>query len=166
MLGGKSDVPYLLLCSVISSCSGNRSFVADTRSIYLCSNSPPSCAVVTRYCITLTVSERGRMPHKEDSSVSIIELHPTFAAELHGVDVSQALSPALFVQIHDAITKVSECSLRPSTATGSELETVRRSQVSEHWTRRCWACCLRWDVWGARRCHTIYECRQETPSGL
>ncbi|KAK5129817.1 hypothetical protein LTR08_002794 [Meristemomyces frigidus] len=46
------------------------------------------------------------MPHKkEDGGVSVTELHPTFAAELRGVDFSQDISPEVFRKIHDAITK-------------------------------------------------------------
>lgn len=47
------------------------------------------------------------MPHKEDNHVSIVELHPTFAAEVHGVDFSQDVPPDVFEQVHKAITKVS-----------------------------------------------------------
>ena len=49
-----------------------------------------------------------KMPHKENNNViSIVELHPTFAAELRGVDFSKPISPRFFAEIHDAITKVS-----------------------------------------------------------
>lgn len=47
-----------------------------------------------------------KMPHKEDSNITIKELHPTFAAELHGVDF-QNLDDAQFDEIYKAITKVS-----------------------------------------------------------
>ena len=48
------------------------------------------------------------MPHKEESKVSIVELHPTFAAEVHGVDFSQEVSPEDFDEVYKAITKVSQ----------------------------------------------------------
>ena len=48
------------------------------------------------------------MPHKEDSRVVINELHPTFAAEVRGVDFTKDVSPDVFDQIYQAITKVSE----------------------------------------------------------
>lgn len=46
------------------------------------------------------------MPHKEDSSITIKELHPTFAAEVHGVNF-QDLTDEQFDEIYKAITKVS-----------------------------------------------------------
>ncbi|KAK5122161.1 hypothetical protein LTR85_004407 [Meristemomyces frigidus] len=47
------------------------------------------------------------MPHKEDSttSISITQLHPTFAAEVRGVDFSQEIPPEVFQEIYEAITK-------------------------------------------------------------
>jgi hypothetical protein len=47
------------------------------------------------------------MPHKEDSKVYTVELHPTFAAEVYGVDFSQDVSPEDFNEVYKAITKVS-----------------------------------------------------------
>lgn len=47
------------------------------------------------------------MPHKEDNHLSIAELHPTFAAEVRGVDFSHELSPDVFDEVYQAITKVS-----------------------------------------------------------
>jgi len=47
------------------------------------------------------------MPHAEDGSLVIRELHPTFAAEIHDVDFTHELSPEVFAEIHRAITKVS-----------------------------------------------------------
>lgn len=47
------------------------------------------------------------MPHKEEGKVYVKELHPTFAAEVHGVDFSQDVSPEDFEEIYKAITKVS-----------------------------------------------------------
>lgn len=47
------------------------------------------------------------MPHKKDYQLTIKELHPTFAAEIHDVDFTGDLSPEVFDQIHQAITKVS-----------------------------------------------------------
>lgn len=46
------------------------------------------------------------MPHREDSNVTIKELHPTFAAEVRGVDF-QNLTDDQFDEIYKAITKVS-----------------------------------------------------------
>lgn len=45
------------------------------------------------------------MPHKEEHGVSVVELHPTFAAEVQGVDFSQDISPDVFDQIYAAITQ-------------------------------------------------------------
>ena len=47
------------------------------------------------------------MPHKEDSKIRLVELHPTFAAEVYGVDFSQDVSPEEFNEVYEAITKVS-----------------------------------------------------------
>lgn len=47
------------------------------------------------------------MPHKEDSKISIVELHPTFAAEVYGVDFSGEVSKEDFDEVYKAITKVS-----------------------------------------------------------
>ena len=47
------------------------------------------------------------MPHKEEIELNIVELHPTFAAEVHDVDFSQDLSSDVFGEIYKAITKVS-----------------------------------------------------------
>lgn len=57
----------------------------------------------------------ARMPHKEH--LDIIELHPTFGAEVRGVDFSrpEALKDA-FPDIHAAITKVIESLMDTFTA--------------------------------------------------
>ena len=47
------------------------------------------------------------MPHKEESKLNIVELHPTFAAEVYDVDFSQGVSDDDFDEIYKAITKVS-----------------------------------------------------------
>ena len=47
------------------------------------------------------------MPHKEENKISIVELHPTFAAEVYGVDFSQDITGDVFDEIYKAITKVS-----------------------------------------------------------
>ncbi|KAK5731050.1 hypothetical protein LTR15_000988 [Elasticomyces elasticus] len=44
------------------------------------------------------------MPHKEDGHLDIIELHPTFAAEVRGVNFED-VQPSVFDEIHAAITK-------------------------------------------------------------
>lgn len=47
------------------------------------------------------------MPHKEaPTPIEIIPLHPTFAAEVHGVDFSKDIPPEVFAEIKEAITKV------------------------------------------------------------
>ena len=48
-----------------------------------------------------------KMPHKEEIKLNIVELHPTFAAEVHDVDFSHGVSDEMFDQIYKAITKVS-----------------------------------------------------------
>lgn len=52
------------------------------------------------------------MPHKDEGhdQIEIIPLHPTFAAEVRGVDFSQDVSPEVFGQIKEAIAKVSAAS--------------------------------------------------------
>lgn len=47
------------------------------------------------------------MPHKEETSISIKDLHPTFAAEVRGVDFSEEIPDDVFQDVQDAITKVS-----------------------------------------------------------
>lgn len=42
----------------------------------------------------------------ESSLIQIKELHPTFGAEIIGVDFSQPISDEVFSKIHDAMTKV------------------------------------------------------------
>ncbi|KAK3110754.1 hypothetical protein LTR53_014648 [Teratosphaeriaceae sp. CCFEE 6253] len=45
------------------------------------------------------------MPHKEQrSQLNVVELHPTFAAEIRGVDFEN-LEPDVFDEIHRAISK-------------------------------------------------------------
>lgn len=46
------------------------------------------------------------MPHKEESKITVKELHPSFAAEVAGVDF-QNLDDEQFGEIYKAITKVS-----------------------------------------------------------
>jgi len=46
------------------------------------------------------------MPHKEESQLEIVELHPTFAAEVRGTNFHN-LGSDVFDEIHAAITKVS-----------------------------------------------------------
>jgi len=47
------------------------------------------------------------MPHStEAGQLDIIQLHPTFGAEIRGVDFSNDLPEAVFAQILAAITKV------------------------------------------------------------
>ena len=45
------------------------------------------------------------MPHREDRTIAIKELHPTFAAEVHGVDFAE-LTDAQFDAVYQTITKV------------------------------------------------------------
>ncbi|EMC98072.1 hypothetical protein BAUCODRAFT_66647 [Baudoinia panamericana UAMH 10762] len=45
------------------------------------------------------------MPHREESSLFIKELHPTFAAEVHGVDFTNDVAPHVFSRIQEAIAK-------------------------------------------------------------
>lgn len=47
------------------------------------------------------------MPHREDRKFQINELHPTFAAEIRGIDFSEPIPPDVFEQVYEAITKVS-----------------------------------------------------------
>lgn len=51
------------------------------------------------------------MPHAEDGSLVIRELHRSFAAEIHDVDFTHELSSEVFDDIHRAITKVSHAFL-------------------------------------------------------
>ena len=65
------------------------------------------------------------MPHKEESKVYTVELHPTFAAEVYGVDFSQGVSPEDFNEVYKAITKVSRL-----TKSNTVLEALSRSWCS------------------------------------
>lgn len=47
------------------------------------------------------------MPHKEESKIIVTELHPTFAAEVRGVDFSKEIADDVFQEVQEAITKVS-----------------------------------------------------------
>jgi len=49
----------------------------------------------------------SEMPHKEESNITAVPLHDTFAAEVKGVDFSKELSDEDFGHIYDAISKVS-----------------------------------------------------------
>ncbi len=47
------------------------------------------------------------MPHKNEFNlIEVKELHPTFAAEITGVDFSEPLSDEVFAEIFKAITTV------------------------------------------------------------
>lgn len=46
------------------------------------------------------------MPHKEESKISIKELHPTFAAEIRGIDFSKEIPEDVFAEVLEAISKV------------------------------------------------------------
>lgn len=46
------------------------------------------------------------MPHREESKLTIKQLHPTFAAEVRGVDFSTDIPQDVFNEIYQAITKV------------------------------------------------------------
>lgn len=46
------------------------------------------------------------MPHSTSTKLTINELHPTFGAEVYGVDFSQPIDDETFQEIYDAITKV------------------------------------------------------------
>ena len=48
-----------------------------------------------------------QMPHKEEHRLEIVELHPTFAAEVRGVNLSHSVPADVFGEILAAITKVS-----------------------------------------------------------
>ncbi|KAF2085429.1 alpha-ketoglutarate-dependent 2,4-dichlorophenoxyacetate dioxygenase [Saccharata proteae CBS 121410] len=50
------------------------------------------------------------MPHQEH--LSIIKLHPTFGAEIRGVDFAKPLDDVVFAEILDAITKYGVCVFR------------------------------------------------------
>jgi len=49
---------------------------------------------------------QATMPHREDRpGISIVELHPTFAAVVRGVDFSKEIPPEDLDQVRKAITK-------------------------------------------------------------
>lgn len=48
----------------------------------------------------------ANMRHKEESNISVVELHPTFAAEVRGVDFSREMPADVFEEIKKAIAKV------------------------------------------------------------
>lgn len=73
------------------------------------------------------------MPHKDVSELVVNELHPTFAAELHGVDFSSEISPEVFDEIYQAITKVCPPVVSSLYNTTDSLNiTVWRRSVSKH----------------------------------
>ena len=50
------------------------------------------------------------MPHATETEfdhVQVKQLAPTFGAEVTGIDFSKAVPPAVFAEIHRAITRVS-----------------------------------------------------------
>ena len=53
------------------------------------------------------LASAGIMPHKQDySTIIVTELHPTFAAQVEGVDFSRPISDEVFAEIQQAITQV------------------------------------------------------------
>lgn len=54
------------------------------------------------------------MPHKNETGVTVEQLHPTFSAQINGVDFSKPVPADTFQDIYDAITKVSGQLGRPS----------------------------------------------------
>jgi hypothetical protein len=87
------------------------------------------------------------MPHAEEfKHIQVQELHPTFGAEIKGVDFSKPVSDEVFAEILAAITKVGHLH---STLT-SELTpmcTVWCLHVPQDRIRRCETCRLRPPLW-------------------
>lgn len=57
------------------------------------------------------------MPHKQD--IEFIPLHPTFAAEVKGVDFSKPIPDDTFAQIKQGITKARTPILTPKKTSSS-----------------------------------------------
>lgn len=68
------------------------------------------------------------------SSISIVELHPTFAAEVRGVDFSKEIPAEDFEQIQKAIAKVSHSSRVPGRTCLNAIAVWRR-QISQYSAR-------------------------------
>lgn len=50
------------------------------------------------------------MPHAEEFHlITVKELHPTFGAEVSGVDFSKPVPEDVFQELYKAISKVSKC---------------------------------------------------------
>lgn len=70
------------------------------------------------------------MPHREDTTIRITELHPTFAAEVRGVDFSKDIPHDVFQEVLEAITKVCMVSVFSSLEYAYSLVSVRRGTLS------------------------------------
>ena len=72
-----------------------------------------SCSSAGSPATAITDLNLPTMPHAKDGRdidfklIQVKELHPTFGAEVQGVDFSKAVGQDVFSEIHKAITKVS-----------------------------------------------------------
>lgn len=99
------------------------------------------------------------MPHSV-SHLSIAELHPTFAAEVIGVDFSKPIESTAFQEIYSAITKVSH-QLGLMTKVVAHPGQVWRVRVSPDKARRRKSRPIRIIVWRVRRRVPIHKVREE-----
>ncbi len=48
----------------------------------------------------------GLLTEPDFKHITVTPLHPTFIAEIQGVDFSKAIEPEVFIEIHAALAKV------------------------------------------------------------
>ncbi len=106
------------------------------------------------------------MPHKEESQLEIVELHPTFAAEVRGTNFHD-LGSDVFDEIHAAITKVRPCGCwGHGIALIAHVRIVRSSQIPQDWARRRRPCGVRFTIRRTGRRLAVHQAWQEAPAGL
>lgn len=98
---------------------------------------PHYITVILKTDISETISLAMTVAKKEGpfSFISVKELHPTFAAEISGVDFSLPLSDEVFREIFQAVTKVSSLSTLSCTEVNKNI-TVRSCHFPHHWSDR------------------------------
>ena len=90
------------------------------------------------------------------SHISAKPLHPTFGAEISGVDFSSPVSEKVFEEIHKAITKV-QFPLSIYLSFAKDLpQTVRGSCLPQHRAHGRGSYCLLSEVWGTGRRDAIH----------
>lgn len=95
------------------------------------------------------------------TNLKVTPLHPTFAAELSGVDFTKPISPEMYAVIREIVDKVGflQCGC---TCSPSLTWTVRSGRLQEHPLDRSGSCRILKVFRRARRCHALHAGRQET----